>query len=225
MAGDNTERVGVNAVEAIFLNEFKWIFREQLISDFGIDAIVESFDDDKPSGRLAALQIKSGSSYFRKKGADFIFNGELRHLEYWTNHALPVFIILHNPKTGLTLWQKIETRLVTKTENGWSIIIPSENLLDIKAKEFFEAGIARDDEGKRRFKFAVDFDLMKEFQKHDEIYLRIDRWVNKTLSVRGVRIYYGEKDKSEADVQLGYWAAGYDNDYLMRSWFPWLDYE
>ena len=36
-----TERRGVNAVEAVFLNDFKWIFREQAVSDFGIDAQAE----------------------------------------------------------------------------------------------------------------------------------------------------------------------------------------
>jgi len=71
--------------------------------------MVESFDDDNnPTGRLIALQIKTGESYFKKKGNDYVFSGDLRHLEYWTNHALPVFIVLHNPKNGMTLWQKIE---------------------------------------------------------------------------------------------------------------------
>jgi Domain of unknown function (DUF4365) len=156
MPSDNTERVGVNAVESIFLNDFKWAFREQTVSDYGIDAIIESFDDDdKPTGRLAALQIKTGASYFEKKGNDYIFRGERRHLEYWTNHSLPVFIVLHNPENGITLWQKIERRLVTETEKGWSISIPPTNVLDKDAKRFFEAGIAREDEATRRFQFAV----------------------------------------------------------------------
>lgn len=58
MADTNqTERVGVNAVEAIFLS-MGWIFREQTISDFGIDAHVEPKDDGIPTGQLIALQIK-----------------------------------------------------------------------------------------------------------------------------------------------------------------------
>lgn len=38
---NQTERIGINAVEATFLSEFDWIFREQPVSDFGIDAQVE----------------------------------------------------------------------------------------------------------------------------------------------------------------------------------------
>jgi Domain of unknown function (DUF4365) len=45
-----TERRGVNAVEAVFLNDFKWIFREQAVSDFGIDAQAEVVEFDKPTG-------------------------------------------------------------------------------------------------------------------------------------------------------------------------------
>lgn len=81
---DNTERVGVNAVEAIFLG-FKWVFRPQPISDYGLDAQIEIWEAEKFTGKLVALQIKSGASYFeRKKGDDYVFTGELKHLDYWT---------------------------------------------------------------------------------------------------------------------------------------------
>ena len=83
MPHDNTERVGVNAVEAIFLG-FNWTFRPQVISDYGIDAQVEVWDHDKVTRKLLALQIKSGASYFKKKGDAYVFHGELRHLDYWT---------------------------------------------------------------------------------------------------------------------------------------------
>jgi hypothetical protein len=73
MPDDNTERSGVNAVEAIFLNEFKWAFREQAVSDYGIDAIVEEKDGDRPTGKLIALQIKSGESYFKKRRGNYVF--------------------------------------------------------------------------------------------------------------------------------------------------------
>ena len=33
-----TDRRAVNAVEAVFLNKFDWVFREQTVRDFGIDA-------------------------------------------------------------------------------------------------------------------------------------------------------------------------------------------
>src|SRR5882724_7515182 len=111
MPSDNTERVGVNAIEAIFLKEFDWAFREQSVSDYGIDAIVEEKVDGQPTGKLVALQIKSGASYFKKRRGNYVFHGELRHLNYWTSHSLPVFLILYNPEDGSAVWQRIDRHL------------------------------------------------------------------------------------------------------------------
>jgi hypothetical protein len=57
-----TDRDGVNAVEGIFIRELKWIFREQAISDWGIDAHVEVTNRDEPSGRLLALQSSAAGA-------------------------------------------------------------------------------------------------------------------------------------------------------------------
>jgi hypothetical protein len=51
---------------------------------------------DKPTGKLIALQIKSGESFFKKRGNNYVFYGEIRHLEYWTKFSLPVFLILND---------------------------------------------------------------------------------------------------------------------------------
>src|SRR5262249_4360686 len=59
-----TERKGINAVEKIFLHEFSWLFREQPVSDYGIDAQVEVVENNKPTGKLIALQIKTGSRWY-----------------------------------------------------------------------------------------------------------------------------------------------------------------
>ena len=160
-SSDLTGRIGVVAVQKIFLEQFSWSFREQSVSDYGIDAQVEVVEEGYPTGKLFALQIKSGPSYFsRKKGDNYIYRGTPRHLTYWTNHSLPVFIVLHNPLDGMTLWQKIERRLITRTKKRWSIPIPASNFLNERAKKFFEAGIAADPEANRRFQFSVDLKHM-----------------------------------------------------------------
>jgi hypothetical protein len=155
------ERRGVNAVESIFLNELGWLFREQMVSDFGIDTQVEVVENNEPTGKLIALQIKSGASYFRRKGNDFVFYGEKRHLEYWIRHSLPVFLILHDPDRNLVLWQKVERRLANITDKGWSIIVPSANLLNAASKVFLSDGIAHDDESIRRFTDAFAHDVVQ----------------------------------------------------------------
>ena len=133
-----TDKVGVNAVEAIFLKDFDWLFREQSISDSGVDAHVEVKANGRPIGRLLALQIKSGKSYFKHEKKDhYVHYGKRKHLWYWQNNSLPVVLVLHNPETGKTLWERINpsksrfTRRVGRSKSRkqtWSIRAPSRNL-------------------------------------------------------------------------------------------------
>jgi hypothetical protein len=130
---------GVNAVEAVLLNELGWAFCEQPVRDFGIDAQVEVIESANLTGKLIALQIKTGAPYFRPYGAGYIYYGEQRHLDYWLGHSLPVFVILHDPNRNLTLWKWIERHLVRVTDKGWSLVIPSANILSVASKAIFES--------------------------------------------------------------------------------------
>jgi hypothetical protein len=220
----HTDRAGVHAIAHIFEQQFNWFFRELHEHDFGIDAQVEPRDSEgKRSGKLLALQIKSGASYFRKRGEGYVYYGDMKHLDYWLNHSLPVFLILHDPNTGLTLWQKIERRLVAISDDRWSIPIPAGNTLTPDHKEHLQAGIASDPEAIRRFHFALDKHLMEEWEEKD-VYFLIDDWVNKSLNIRGIAVCYDDPN-SDADFEFNIWAARTSVHEVMDFYFPWLDYE
>ncbi len=219
------ERRGVNAVEAVFLNDFKWIFREQAVSDFGIDAQAEVVEFDKPTGKLMALQIKTGASYFRKHGDDFIFYGEQRHLDYWLGHSLPVFLILHDPDRSLTLWQKIDLHLVKITDKGWSIVVPAANVLSAASKEAFATALPNDLSSIRRYRMAMDLDIMKLLADKAEVYFEIEHWTNKSLGMRGIAVMYDEYEKDPPDFEIDWMYPTWNHQTLMAYWFPWLDYE
>jgi len=86
-----------------------WIFREQTKADHGIDAHLEIVNEGKPTGKLVGLQIKSGPSYFDEcQDEDFIFRGTDTHLEYWTNHSLPVVLLMVNTETEDVYWQVVK---------------------------------------------------------------------------------------------------------------------
>jgi hypothetical protein len=100
---DQVADVGVAAVQSAVAGPLKWVFREQN-HDYGIDAHVEVVEDEVVSGRLLAVQIKSGPSWFDEPyDAGWWFRPDREHVEYWLNHSLPVAVILHDPKTGLCL--------------------------------------------------------------------------------------------------------------------------
>lgn len=57
---------GVTHTQLAVQDELGWLFREQPTEDYGIDAHVEIVEHEDVRGRLLALQIKSGESWFRE---------------------------------------------------------------------------------------------------------------------------------------------------------------
>jgi Domain of unknown function (DUF4365) len=71
------------------------------------------------TGRLLALQIKSGESYFHEPVPDgFVYRGDSEHLEYWLNHTLPVVVVICNPLFQEAYWQVIAEETIEKTSRG-----------------------------------------------------------------------------------------------------------
>lgn len=134
----NTERVGVYSIGAAF-SKMGHIFREQTVSDYGIDAHVEIVKDGKATGRLIAVQIKSGNSWFSDKSEiGVIFRGDMAHLEYWLNHSLPVIVVLYDPDSETAYWQVINNDTVSETGKGWKIEIPFGQTVEEASKKTFE---------------------------------------------------------------------------------------
>jgi len=220
-----TERAGVAAVQAAF-TKMGWFFREQTVTDFGIDAQVEIVEGDKPIGRLIALQIKSGSSYFsHKQGTNYRFYGQTEHLEYWLRHSLPVFLVLHNPQDGMILWQRVERHLVHEAAKGWSIDVPDQNVLDDRAATFIAKGISSDSSSQTRFGFAGGLDLMRRLEQGKDIYLSITIWINKSLGFRGAKVFFDDYNKKAADLFVNTFAPVHDVAFIAKKIFPWAKFE
>ena len=224
---EQTSRIGVNAVGGIFL-DLGWIFREQPVSDFGVDAQAEIKEGNQATGRLIALQIKTGASYFKKRGKNFVYYGSREHLDYWTNHSLPVFLILHHPEEKLTLWQKIDRDAVEETDDGnWLVEIPPANILDRSAEPYLKRGAASTPSSIRRVRLAFDDPIIKEISrlaKSSTLFMVIDEWVNKTLNMRSVTIMLKDPD-SDPVMRLEPWTPAPNINEYMNVLFPWLDYK
>lgn len=119
------------AVEA----ELGWLFREQPTEDYGIDAQIEVVDGEAVRGKLLALQIKSGLSLFREPApGGWWFRPKADHVHYWTNHSLPVAVILYHPETGRCHWQLVNASTLVATSNGgWKLLVPEYQVLDKSA--------------------------------------------------------------------------------------------
>lgn len=124
-----TAQLGVNVVEAAALRS-DWLFRQILLHDFGIDAEMELCEHGEATGRLVAIQIKTGPSYFRRTTAEgWWFPVDKRHAAYWLNHSLPVFVVLVDLDKQISYWQQITKTTLTSSGNNLKVLIPRSNTL------------------------------------------------------------------------------------------------
>lgn len=136
---DPTEQLGVNEVQRIVAKQIRWIWREQFGADFGIDGQIEIVGHDKkPTGRLIAVQVKSGASYFKGRSATAPFYVGDDHLKYWDQHALPVILVLHNPKDAPTAnWRN--GRLSAVLSENHLILTPNDSAMtDIDYRTYYD---------------------------------------------------------------------------------------
>jgi tetratricopeptide (TPR) repeat protein len=139
-APPNVERMGVAAADLEF-SSLGWAFRSQEVEDYGIDAHVEPFDGpNRPVGRLLALQIKSGDSYFRDETpGGWWYRGINRHLRYWLGHVLPVLIVVYHDKNRILYWQHVAEDRIEYTDSGWKIFIPRAQVVSADAAALLRA--------------------------------------------------------------------------------------
>lgn len=137
---NSQERLGVNAV-AEAIAKIGQIWRETPMVDVGIDGQIEYVSPEGfATGRMIAVQIKSGPSFFKESKGDWVFYPEEKHRFYWERFPLPVLIIIHNPETNLSYWQDARQVLrVAKSTDAKGITIPKSNVLQSTgAKTLFE---------------------------------------------------------------------------------------
>ena len=135
---------GVRVVDRAVGDKLGWIFREQPKRDVGIDAVIELVREGRATGRMIAVQIKSGASYLDERTADgFVYRGESRHVNYWLNHALPVVVVLVDPVTEIAYWAEVTAATMRRTGSGWKVVIPEANRLDESASAALTGVAAR----------------------------------------------------------------------------------
>jgi len=107
------------------------IFRAIPTQDHGIDAEIEIATDGKASGRLIAAQVKTGESYFKEDtGSAFNHRLNARHYRYWTNHSLPVVLILCDADSETCYWQFVSDENCIQTGETYKIEVPKSQILD-----------------------------------------------------------------------------------------------
>jgi hypothetical protein len=108
-----TEDAGLAKIHSVCA-KMSAVWRPTSSHDLGIDGQIEFLKPRsyESTGDILAIQCKSGSSYFRKQDATYVyFYPKARHRRYWKTLKLPVVLVLHNPDADLTLYAAVKPQL------------------------------------------------------------------------------------------------------------------
>jgi hypothetical protein len=109
-----------------------WIFRRNHNEhDFGIDGYIDLVaPSGSVTGRMLAVQIKSGPSYLAHTNRfGFTYYGEQKHLNYLLNHPIPVLLILCDQESETCYWEHFCESAVESTPKAWKLDIPKRKTL------------------------------------------------------------------------------------------------
>lgn len=138
------ERLGISAVQHYAASR-QQIWRETGTGDVGVDGNIEYVSSEGyATGRIVAVQVKSGPSYFaHPSDRGWKFYPEEKHRGYWESFPLPVILVLHDPASGASYWTDVRQTLRVPHSKDVFIEVPSANeLLKTDAVSLFEnAGV------------------------------------------------------------------------------------
>lgn len=224
-----TSRIGVLAIGLLVEKALGWAFREQPVNDVGIDAHAEArTKDGKLSGRLVALQIKAGPSYFGEEvSGGYVYRGDAEHLAYWSRHSLPVIVVLHHPETNVTLWQALSSETVVSTGKGWKVIVPHSNTFDNRAHKEW-ASIAEGPHYQQRLRtLALSKPWMSLIADEGRrLYLVFEEMINKS-SGRGTMKLLSRDDEDNEELVVDWGGVAFPGQVyqaVIHHLFPWADF-
>jgi hypothetical protein len=133
-ATGSVERQGVAIAMAAF-ESIGFAFREQDVNDFGIDAHAELLEAETATGRLLAMQLKSGNSYLEERAnGGYVYRSDRDHVEYWLKHCLPVLVCLCDVDQRVVFWERLAAETVASTGKGCKIVVPDEQRVDMGSR-------------------------------------------------------------------------------------------
>lgn len=217
-ANRKTGERGLTFIKEIVESELNWIFRKVAQDDdFGLDAYLDILNDGKyVTGKQIGIQIKTGVSYFRTKNSNgWVFIGETKHLNYYLNLPFPVIIVLVNIEEKKAYWVEFDINIVTQTEKGWKIIVPSNQVFGLETVESLRqiAGEVID----YLPQLEYQWELNQQLNDSEFFYLAIERQEIESLNTEGFEVLLKRITASEELIQrckgkLLFVIFGYDQD-------------
>lgn len=126
--------IGEKAANLQFLRiGFQFDGRSRL--EAGIDGIAEVMDDDQPTAKMIAVQVKATErgSYVGETNAGFTYRVRASDFDYWRGSNLPVILVLYRQLDDTFFWKSLEN-LVGEAERTLQFD-KERDVLDGRAKD------------------------------------------------------------------------------------------
>ena len=219
-----TDRVGVHKV-GLFFGSAGWLFREQTVGDYGIDAQVEIANGDEATGALIGIQIKSGQSYFSEQTANsIIFRSNDKHIKYWLGHRLPVIIILYDDQRDRLFWEVVSQDTIKKTAKNWRIDVPKNNILTLESLEKLKNLTQPPPYIQKLNRLRLDRAWIDLILAGETVHVEFEDWVNKSLPRFSVQIGCDSKDCIASQTWPTIYGPGLSFEELLEHLFPWAEF-
>ena len=228
MDSEDKGRIGICNTEIAVRSLLGFKFREQPTSDYGIDAHIEiRHEEDYPTGKLIAVQIKTDKSSCFEAKDHYSFNFDYKHLNYWLNHSLPVIIVHYDSKKDILNWVHLTEDKITKNECSWSIKIPKNNILDRSCKyELIKIAENINIQTRKYNILQESLVLMEHLARGNKVCIEFQDWINKTLSIRALKInIYNQKKEIIDSVEWPFDVFPNDLEKGLSKMFPWANIE
>ncbi|CAE6687875.1 DUF4365 domain-containing protein [Paraburkholderia haematera] len=215
------DRLGVAALDYFFSTN-GWLFREQITHDYGIDAHVEIVEKDGPTGKIVALQIKSGKSFFDEETEDgYVFRTDDKHVTYWTEHSMPVVIVLYDPESKQMYWQIISETTAESTGKNWKILVPKSHVFSEVERTFRAFGALTQPEPyvRKLNGLRIDRRWIERVDEGYEVRVSFDDWVNKSLPRFQLTISCEEESETWPMV----YGTGMGIEAVLAHLLPWAE--
>lgn len=209
---------GVTFVKSIVENLFDWIFRPtHLEDDFGIDGYFDIIGiDNSVTGKYLGVQIKTGESYFKTETSiGWKYVGENKHINYFLNSNFPVLIILVNLESQQAFWVEFDVNRTDKTSNGWSIVVPKGNILNLSSKQTIQklTGDVIDYMSQIEYLWEIN----EQIKKSSLVFLNVSKEEIMTQDVTGFtellsRITINDEMIKKAKGKISFLIDGYNSD-------------
>lgn len=219
------DRLGISKLE-YFFSQQGWLFREQPLHDYGIDAQVEIVVDNKATGALIAIQVKSGQSYFSEcTDTAFIYRTDNKHIDYWTKHCLPVIVVLYDPDKDILYWEAISIDTIECTGKHWKVSIPKNKQLTEESLPELYNLTQPPPYLQNLNKLRLDKYWIELVAQGESVYVEFEDWINKSLPRINIKIGCDSRDDIEEQSWPTIYGVGLSFEEMLSYAIPWADFE